>query len=111
MDLARAPRRLFARASGFVHVGEEDFGISMVEALAAGTPVLALDRGGARDIVRPGRDGVLVATGDPGRIRAGVEELAGRRWDAQVLRESAERFSEERFRQRMGEVLRAYGAG
>lgn len=103
--------RLFAAASGFLHVGEEDFGISMVEALAAGAPVLGLDRGGARDIVRPGRDGALVATADPDRIRAGVEELAGGRWDAQDLRESAERFSEERFRERMGELLRAYGAG
>ena len=34
---------LFAAAAGFIHVGEEDFGISMVEALAAGTPVLAVD--------------------------------------------------------------------
>ena len=32
---------LFAGAAGFIHVGEEDFGISMVEALAAGAPVLA----------------------------------------------------------------------
>ena len=103
--------RLFASASGFIHVGEEDFGISMVEALAAGTPVLASDRGGARDIVRPGHDGTLVAgASDPARIRAGVEELAGRSWDSRELRRSAERFSEARFRRRMGEVLRAQGA-
>jgi glycosyltransferase involved in cell wall biosynthesis len=103
--------RLFAGAAGFVHVGEEDFGISMVEALASGTPVLGSDRGGARDIVRPGRDGTLVSdAGDPDRIRAGVEELAGRSWDPGELRRSAERFSEERFRERMAEVLRAHGA-
>ena len=41
---------LFQRASGFIHVGEEDFGISMVEALAAGVPVLAYNAGGAREI-------------------------------------------------------------
>lgn len=44
--------RLFERAIGFIHVGEEDFGISMVEALAAGTPVIGFAGGGARDIVR-----------------------------------------------------------
>jgi glycosyltransferase involved in cell wall biosynthesis len=102
---------LFAGAGGFIHVGEEDFGISMVEALAAGTPVLATDRGGARDIVRPGEDGVLIEDGsDPGEIRAGIRELAGRAWDAHALRRSAERFSEERFRERLAEVLRAHGA-
>jgi glycosyltransferase involved in cell wall biosynthesis len=103
--------RLFAGAGGFIHVGEEDFGISMVEALAAGTPVLAADRGGARDIVRPERDGVLISDpGNPDAIRAGVRELAERSWDAAALRESAERFSEERFRERFGAVLRAHGA-
>jgi len=102
---------LFAGAAGFIHVGEEDFGISMVEALAAGTPVLAADAGGARDIVRPERDGVLITEpADPARIRSGVRELAGRSWDADALRESAGRFSEERFRARLAEVLRAHGA-
>jgi glycosyltransferase involved in cell wall biosynthesis len=102
---------LFAGAGGFIHVGEEDFGISMVEALAAGAPVLAADGGGARDIVRPERDGVLIADpADPARIRAGVRELAGRTWDPDGLRESARRFSEERFRARLLDVLRAHGA-
>ena len=102
---------LFASAGGFIHVGEEDFGISMVEALAAGTPVLGADRGGARDIVRPGQDGVLIAEpANPSAIRAGVRRLADASWDAQALRDSAERFSEERFRARFGEVLSAHGA-
>jgi glycosyltransferase involved in cell wall biosynthesis len=103
--------RLFAGAGGFIHVGEEDFGISMVEALAAGTPVLAADRGGARDIVRPGIDGVRIENAaDPAAIRAGVLELAGRDWDHEALRRSAERFSEARFQERFAEVLRAHGA-
>jgi glycosyltransferase involved in cell wall biosynthesis len=102
---------LFAEAGGFVHVGEEDFGISMVEALAAGTPVIAANRGGARDIVRPDRDGVLVSNpADPEAIRAGVRAVAARSWDADDLRQGAERFSEERFRERLAAVLRAHGA-
>ncbi len=103
--------RLFAGAGGFIHVGEEDFGISMVEALAAGTPVVAADAGGARDIVRPGVDGVRIANAsDPDQIRAGIRELSARQWDPDELRRSAERFSEERFQERFAEVLRAQGA-
>ena len=101
---------LYATAAGFIHVGEEDFGITMVEALAAGTPVLAVDRGGARDIIRPDRDGVLIAeAADPKHICAGVRELASRDWDEEELRRGADRFSEDRFRQGMNEVVRANG--
>jgi glycosyltransferase involved in cell wall biosynthesis len=103
--------RLYARAGGFIHVGEEDFGISMVEALAAGTPVLAADRGGALDIVRHGIDGVLISdASNPARVREGVRELAGRRWDHERLRAHAEDFSEERFQSRLSEVMHARGA-
>ena len=108
---ARELASLYEQASGFIHVGEEDFGITMVEALAAGTPVIALDRGGARDIVRAGQDGVLLSEpGSPAAIAAGVRELSATDWDADELRRSAERFSEESFRERLGAVLRAHGA-
>ena len=88
---------LFERAAGFVHVAEEDFGISMAEALAAGTPVVALDAGGARDIIRPGEDGILVAEATVGAVRAAVEELARRRWDGEALAARARQFSRARF--------------
>lgn len=103
---------LYERAGGFIHVGEEDFGITMVEALAAGTPVLALDRGGARDIVEPGVNGVVVSDpGDIGELRTAIEELAGGSWDPVALRETAEGFSEPRFQEQLGGVLRANGVG
>lgn len=45
---------LYSRCSAFVMPGEEDFGITMVEALGSGKPIIALGRGGAKEIVRPG---------------------------------------------------------
>ena len=97
---------LFARSAGFLHLGEEDFGISMVEALAAGTPVIALGRGGATEIVRDGVDGIPVADAEPARVRDAVRRVAAQTWDRRALRARAEEFSRERFLER----LRAYGA-
>ena len=93
--------RLYARCGGFVHVGEEDFGITMVEALASGTPVVALGAGGARDIVRPGVDGVLVDTAKPEAIREAVRRVAEERWDAGSLAARAREFSRQRFVERL----------
>jgi glycosyltransferase involved in cell wall biosynthesis len=88
---------LLAGAGGFIHVGEEDFGISMVEALAAGTPVLALGRGGARDIVEDGVNGITVDAATPEAIRVGVAGIAGRTWDSAALVAAARHFSRPRF--------------
>ncbi len=44
----------------YLQANEEDFGISMCEALAAGKPVIAYARGGALDIVIPGKAGILL---------------------------------------------------
>ena len=88
---------LFERAAAFIHIGEEDFGISMVEALAAGAPVIAVNEGGARDIVRPDVDGVLIEAPDAGALRDAVEAVASRSWDREALAERAREFSRDRF--------------
>jgi glycosyltransferase involved in cell wall biosynthesis len=103
--------RLFERASGFIHLAEEDFGISMVEALAAGTPVLGLARGGATDIVRPELDGLLLEDTRPDSVRSAIIALADREWDRLELRERATCFAPERFRDaflgHVNELIRA----
>lgn len=102
---------LYARASGFIHVGEEDFGISMVEALAAGTPVIALARGGALDIVRNGEHGLLLETLDLESLREAIRRVAADQWDRESLAVHARSFSRERFLERLrghlGELLAA----
>jgi glycosyltransferase involved in cell wall biosynthesis len=96
------------QAAGFIHVGEEDFGITMVEALAAGAPVIALDAGGARDIVRDGVDGALIESPPTvAALRAAVERVAGEDWNREQLIERAAEYSRERFSSRMRELLAA----
>jgi glycosyltransferase involved in cell wall biosynthesis len=94
-------RTLLEEATGFVHVGEEDFGIATVEALAAGTPVVGLDAGGTRDIVRPDRDGVLVQAPEVSELRSAIRTLANRQWDRSALAERAGMFSRRHFAERL----------
>jgi glycosyltransferase involved in cell wall biosynthesis len=98
---------LYRGASGFLHVGEEDFGMTMVEALAGGVPVIALDAGGARDIVRAGVDGVLIPEPSVAAIAAAVERVARETWDSDALMARAGEFSRERFTARMRQLLTA----
>ncbi len=98
---------LYGEAAGFLHVGEEDFGITMVEALAAGAPVIALDAGGARDIVRDGVDGVLVEQPTVATLRAAIARVAAADWDRAALSARAGEFSRADFGARMRELLAA----
>lgn len=97
--------RLYGEATGFLHVGEEDFGISMVEALAAGTPVIALNAGGALDIVEDGVHGVLVSDPSVTPLRAAVERVASEEWDRERLIKRAAEFSREHFSAQMRHLL------
>lgn len=51
--------KLAQSSKAFLFPNEEDFGISAVEALAAGTPVIAYKKGGALDIIQDGETGVF----------------------------------------------------
>jgi glycosyltransferase involved in cell wall biosynthesis len=95
--------RMMQSARAFVFPAEEDFGITMVEALACGTPVIAFDRGGARDIVEDGRTGVLFGEQTREAIEAAVErfERLTPSIDPDECVESVRRFGQENFRLRI----------
>jgi len=101
-----ALRELYARCRAFLLPGEEDFGMTPVEALASGKPVIALGRGGALETV-PSFGGVFYPepTGDAiGAAIAQFEEMEpGIR--APDLEAWAQRFSEAEFSRKMTKVV------
>lgn len=97
---------LYGSACGFIHVGEEDYGITMIEAMASGTPVIALDRGGAKDIVRSDVDGILIEEPTVESLRDAITELVARAWEPSSLAARAQSFSRENFVRRMIEFIR-----
>lgn len=91
---------LYAHCRALVVPAIEEFGITMVEAHAAGRPVLAAAQSGALEIVTDEATGVLVR---PHSVDAFAEALRFTDWDrfdADRLRASAGRFSESQFRKR-----------
>jgi phosphatidylinositol alpha-mannosyltransferase len=56
-------------------LGGESFGMVLTEAFAAATPVVASDIAGYRDVVRDGRDGILVPRGDATEVAEALRDL------------------------------------
>ena len=104
-----------ARAKAFVYAGEEDFGISMVEAQACGTPVIAFSRGGAAEIVIDSETGLLFDRQASEVIIDTVSEF-DRSWkfDPVRIRRNAMRFGIDRFhhdfKALVSEAIRAHRA-
>ncbi|MPW21282.1 glycosyltransferase [Paraburkholderia sp. CNPSo 3157] len=94
------------RAKAFVFAAEEDFGISVVEAQACGTPVIAYGKGGALETVRdeydPHPTGLFFSEQSVDSIVAAVENFADdpTRFKPSDCRANAERFSIGHFRER-----------
>jgi glycosyltransferase involved in cell wall biosynthesis len=88
---------LFAGARALIFPAEEDFGIVPVEAQAAGVPVIAYARGGARDTVVDGVTGVLFEPQTVDGLAAAIVSFEERRWDEDAIRGNARRFERRRF--------------
>jgi glycosyltransferase involved in cell wall biosynthesis len=90
-------RELYRRARALVNPGVEDFGMTMIEAQACGTPVIALGRGGATEAVADGVTGRLYADPDPGALAAVLRSFEPERFDGAAIRAHAQRFDATRF--------------
>ncbi|HDR8930348.1 glycosyltransferase family 4 protein [Burkholderia vietnamiensis] len=102
------------RAKAFVFAAEEDFGISVVEAQACGTPVIAYGKGGALETVLEPTShahptGLFFDEQTPHAIVAAVDEFerAPQRFAPRACRANAERFSADTFRQRFLDYVEA----
>ena len=90
-------RELYRSSEMLIFPVNEDFGIVPVEAQACGTPVVAIDRGGARDTVVHGRTGFLAERQDAHVLADVLLQLRAGGMDRDVCRANAERFSRARF--------------
>ncbi len=94
-------RWLFAHCQAFLFPGLEDFGITMVEALSFGKPVVAYARGGALDIIRDGRNGVLFREPTAKALAEAMERLQQITFDPDEIKSSALAFHPDYFDERV----------
>ncbi|MBN2472228.1 MAG: glycosyltransferase, partial [Anaerolineae bacterium] len=84
--------RLMARAKAFLFPGLEDFGITPLQANAAGRPVIAFAGGGALDTVLPGITGEHFPTQTVESLQAVLANFDAGRYDPAAMRAHALRF-------------------
>ena len=96
---------LMAGARAFIFPPEEDLGIVPLEAMAAGTPVIAFQGGGAPEFVINGRTGVLFNAQTVESLVSAVRKFEGLHFDSRIVRSKACEFDVGIFRQKMREFV------
>ncbi|MFC7538740.1 glycosyltransferase [Siccirubricoccus deserti] len=89
---------IYARSIALILPSAEDFGITALEAMASGRPVIALGEGGALDTVRPGVTGEFFAHQTVDSVAEALRNFRPERYDSEVIRAHAETYDAVAFR-------------
>lgn len=95
---------LYSRARGFVFPGIEDFGITPLESLAAGTPVIAYRAGGVLETLTP-ETAEFFNEQTPESLMAAVDHFEQRTFSPQLLKNQTLLFSKDRFINEMAHFI------
>jgi glycosyltransferase involved in cell wall biosynthesis len=100
---------LLSEARAFIHPQVEDLGITPIESMASGRPVIAYDRGGVRETVVAGKTGVFFADQTWESLLDAVLHFDEYVWDPVEIRIHAEQFSQHSFERNIHDYVdRAY---
>ncbi len=88
------------KAKAFVFTAVEDFGILPVEAMATGTPVIGLEKGGLLETMIPNTTGLFFKEQNVPSLLNAIKEFEGMEFDPKKCREQSLKFSQEKFRKR-----------
>jgi glycosyltransferase involved in cell wall biosynthesis len=99
--------QLMQQCKAFVYAAAEDFGIALVEAQAAGAPVIAYGKGGATETVIPGKTGLFFPEQTVESLVSVIHQFESSQglFHLENLRRNAERFSPDRFQREFSQFI------
>ncbi len=98
-------RELYRDCRALILPSEEDFGITPLEAMASGRPVIAYGRGGVLDTVVPGKTGVFFGEQTAESVAGALVGFDPDQFDPDIIRRHAEGFDSVAFRRRMRSLI------
>ncbi len=90
--------QLYAKAKAFIFPGEEDFGITPLEAMASGTPVVAYGSGGVLETIVENKTGVLFDQQTAQALNNAIQKLDTIKWNSHNMNTHAKKFSRTQFK-------------
>ena len=94
-----------ASAEAFIFASFEDFGITPVEAMAAGTPVIAYQAGGAQDYVVPGKTGEFFNAQTVESLSESLKNFDSNKYDRDDIKMVSSKYSNDTFRRKFKEYV------
>lgn len=88
---------LLQNAEALLFPGIEDFGMIPIEAMASGTPVLAFNKGGAVDYIKPGVNGEFFEAQDVDSLRKAIQNFDSSKYSREDIRQFTDQFSHDSF--------------
>lgn len=100
---------LYKNAKGFLALSkDEDFGITPVEAMSTGTPVIAFNGGGYRETVLQGKTGILFNDYSVDGLIFTIKKFESLKFNPQDCIDQAKKFSKERFKKEIKEFINSH---
>lgn len=98
-------KEYYARCQAFIFPQEEDFGITAVEAMASGRPVIAYSAGGALEIIEEGVTGLFFKEQSADCLIETLKKFKTGDFDPKVIRQRAMEFDQERFKKKIKDFI------
>jgi glycosyltransferase involved in cell wall biosynthesis len=101
-------KEYYAHCQAFIFPQEEDFGITAVEAMASGRPVIAYQSGGALETVEPGITGLFFKEQTKESLIEVLRKFKSSDFNSKIIRQKAENFDQEKFKKRIINFINEY---